>query len=113
MAARKESTPVTGKPPAGPPPAPSEPPAPPQPPTPPAPPAEPPASSEQSTGAAAGTETGAKSGRKPWIKKTPVEHVLDQIGKQEEKVAGMREELKKEEEALTKLQQAKKLLEGT
>jgi len=57
------------------------------------------------------TET--KKERKPWIKKTPVEHVLEQIGKQEEKVAAMREELKKEERELAKLQQAKKLLEGT
>jgi hypothetical protein len=56
--------------------------------------------------------TGTTGGRKPWVKKTPVEHVLEQIGKQEEKVADMREELKKEERELAKLQQAKKLLEG-
>jgi hypothetical protein len=55
----------------------------------------------------------AKSGRKPWIKKTPVEVVLEQIAKQEERVAGMREELKKEERELQKLQQAKKVLEAT
>ena len=67
----------------------------------------PPASSEGS-----GQPT-TESKRKPWIKKTPVEHVLDQIGKQEKKVADMREELKKEERELAKLQQAKKLLEGT
>jgi hypothetical protein len=54
-----------------------------------------------------------KSGRKPWIKKTPVEVVLEQIAKQEERVAGMREELKKEERELQKLQQAKKVLEAT
>jgi hypothetical protein len=66
--------------------------------------------------AAAGTEqeaAAAKSGRKPWIKKTPVEVVLEQIAKQEERVAGMREELKKEERELQKLQQAKKVLEAT
>lgn len=66
--------------------------------------------------AAAGTEqepSTAKSGRKPWIKKTPVEVVLEQIAKQEERVAGMREELKKEERELQKLQQAKKVLEAT
>lgn len=65
--------------------------------------------------AAAGTdqETASKSGRKPWIKKTPVEVVLEQIAKQEERVAGMREELKKEERELQKLQQAKKVLEAT
>lgn len=55
----------------------------------------------------------AKSGRKPWVKKTPVEVVLEQITKQEERVAGMREELKKEERELQKLQQAKKVLEAT
>jgi hypothetical protein len=53
------------------------------------------------------------SGRKPWVKKTPVEVVLEQIGKQEEKVAGMREELALEERELTKLQQARKVLEAS
>ncbi len=52
------------------------------------------------------------SSRKPWIKKTPVEIVLEQIGKQEEKVDGMRKELAREERELTKLQQAKKVLEA-
>ena len=50
--------------------------------------------------------------RKPWIKKTPVEVVLEQIGKQEEKVADMRKELTHEERELTKLQQARKVLEA-
>ena len=52
------------------------------------------------------------STRKAWIKKTPVAIVLEQIGKQEEKVAGMRADLAKEEKELVKLQQAKKVLEG-
>lgn len=52
------------------------------------------------------------STRKAWIKKTPVEIVLEQIGKQEEKVAGMRKELAREEKELAKLQQAKKVLEA-
>ncbi|MGA3080569.1 MAG: hypothetical protein ABSD44_04200 [Terracidiphilus sp.] len=52
------------------------------------------------------------AGRKAWIKKTPVEVVLEQIGKQEEKVAGMREELAHEERELAKLQQARKVLEA-
>jgi len=51
-------------------------------------------------------------GRKPWIKKTPVEVVLEQIGKQEEKVVEMREELAHEERELAKLQQARKVLEA-
>ncbi len=52
------------------------------------------------------------SGRKLWIKKTPVEVVLEQIGKQEERVAEMREELAHEERELGKLQQARKALEA-
>lgn len=52
------------------------------------------------------------TGRKPWIKKTPVEVVLEQIGKQEEKVAEMREELAHEERELAKLTQARKVLEA-
>lgn len=65
-------------------------------------------------GTTPGTDTGStKAGRKPWVKKTPVEVVLDQIAKQEEKVNDMREELKKEERELQKLQQAKKVLEAT
>jgi hypothetical protein len=63
-------------------------------------------------GQSAETET-EKSGRKAWVKKTPIEHVLEQIGKQEERVNGLREELKKEERELAKLQQAKKVLEAT
>jgi hypothetical protein len=54
----------------------------------------------------------AKTGRKLWVKKTPVQVVLDQIAKQEGKVNDMREELKKEERELQKLQQAKKVLEA-
>jgi hypothetical protein len=50
--------------------------------------------------------------RKAWVKKTPVEVVLEQIGKQEEKVAGMRAELTREERELAKLQKAKSVLEA-
>lgn len=55
----------------------------------------------------------AASNRKAWVKKTPVEVVLEQIGKQEQKVAEMRAELQKEERELTKLQQARKVLEAS
>jgi hypothetical protein len=59
------------------------------------------------------TQTASKKeGRKPWVKKTPVEVVLDQIAKQEEIVTDMREQLKREERELQKLQQAKKVLEA-
>ena len=61
----------------------------------------------------AATEAAAPSGgRKPWIKRTPVEVVLEQIHKQERRVAEMREELAKEERELQKLQQAKKIFES-
>jgi hypothetical protein len=59
------------------------------------------------------TTTGTSTGRKPWIKKTPVEVVLEQIGKQEQKVTEMREAITKEERELAKLQQARKVLEST
>jgi hypothetical protein len=66
------------------------------------------------TSASSGARSTAPStpGRKAWIKKTPVEVVLEQIGKQEEKVADMRTELAREERELSKLQQAKKVLEA-
>jgi hypothetical protein len=57
--------------------------------------------------------TASTPGRKAWIKKTPVEVVLEQIGKQEEKVAEMRKELAREERELAKLTQARKVLEAT
>ena len=60
---------------------------------------------------AASTTTGQPA-RKAWIKKTPVEVVLEQIGKQEEKVAAMRAELTREERELAKLQKAKSVLEA-
>ncbi len=64
------------------------------------------------TPAVAPAKTPATANRKTWVKKTPVEIVLEQIGKQEEKVAGMRTELAREERELSKLQQAKKVLEA-
>jgi hypothetical protein len=72
------------------------------------------AASSQSPAAqrsAASTST-TSTGRRPWVKKTPVEVVLEQIRKQEEKVAEMREAISHEERELSKLQQAKKVLES-
>ncbi len=66
----------------------------------------------QKAESSAGSPSAQTTTRKPWIKKTPVEVVLDQIGKQEEKVADMRRELAKEERELAKLQQARKVLEA-
>jgi len=55
----------------------------------------------------------APGGRKPWTPRTPVDVVLDQIGKQEKKVAELQRELDAQKSMLTKLLQAKKLLEST
>jgi len=57
-------------------------------------------------------EPASTSGRKPWIKKTPVDVVLDQIGKQEKKVADMRSAITHEERELAKLNKAKAVLEA-
>jgi hypothetical protein len=64
-------------------------------------------------GGAQGGEAGdSGTKRKPWIKKTPVEIILEQVAKQEEKVAAMRKELAKEEGELKKMQDATKLLQA-
>jgi hypothetical protein len=52
------------------------------------------------------------SGRKAWVPRTPIQVVLEQLDKQEQKVAEMREQLAHEERALSKLQQARKVLEA-
>lgn len=54
-----------------------------------------------------------EGGRKSWTPKSPVEVVLEQIGKQEKKVADLQIELDAEKSMLTKLLQAKKFLEAT
>lgn len=58
-------------------------------------------------------ESGQAKQRKAWVPKTPVEVVLEQIARQEKKVGELREELKKEESTLSRLQQAKKVLEAS
>lgn len=50
--------------------------------------------------------------RKTWRPKTPVEVVLDQIHKQEKKVAELQQDLDREKTSLNKLLQAKKVLES-
>jgi hypothetical protein len=67
-------------------------------------------SSGGSQAGAAGASGSEK--RKPWIKKTPVEIILEQVAKQEEKVAELRKELAKEEGELKKMQDATKLLQA-
>lgn len=58
------------------------------------------------------TPPAQSSNRKPWIKKTPIEVFLEQIEKQEEKVADLRKALAQEERGLAKLQEARKVLEA-
>jgi hypothetical protein len=66
------------------------------------------------------TEPGAKAAasaagtgtRKAWAPRSPVEVVLEQIGKQEKKVTELQRELDTEKSMLTKLLQAKKVLEA-
>lgn len=53
------------------------------------------------------------SPRKGWKPKSTIEVMLQQIGKQEKKVAELEKALTVEKQALTKLQQAKKVLEAT
>ena len=65
------------------------------------------------TGGAQGAASGdSGTKRKAWVKKSPVEIILEQVAKQEEKVAAMRKELAKEEGELKKMQDATKLLQA-
>ena len=57
--------------------------------------------------------TATEGGRKPWTPKSPVAVVLEQINKQEKKVGELQAELDAEKSMLTKLLQAKKILEST
>jgi hypothetical protein len=50
--------------------------------------------------------------RKAWVPKTPVDVVLDQIGKQEKRVATMQKDLDLEKTQLGKLLKAKAVLEA-
>ena len=55
---------------------------------------------------------GSGEKRKPWIKKTPTEIILEQVEKQQEKVDELRKELAQEEGELKKMQDATKLLQA-
>jgi hypothetical protein len=52
------------------------------------------------------------SPRKPWVPKSPVEVILDQIRKQEKRVAELEQQVNVEKTTLNKLAQAKKVLEA-
>lgn len=53
------------------------------------------------------------SKRKPWIRRSPVDVVLQQIERQETRVADLQQELNKEKRELEKLNAARKVLEAT
>ncbi|HET9283708.1 MAG TPA: hypothetical protein VFR24_17275 [Candidatus Angelobacter sp.] len=83
--------------------------------SPPVPPAEPPAG-EKTGGAEQQGQPPAEGGsvkRKPWIKRTPTEIVMEQVRKQEQKVEELKKELTKEEGELQKLRKATELLGGS
>jgi hypothetical protein len=67
-------------------------------------------SAPKTSGAAGGPGSTA---RKAWTPKSTVEVVLDQIAKQEKRVADLQHALDIEKSSLTKLLQAKKVLEAT
>jgi hypothetical protein len=58
------------------------------------------------------TAPAASGARKPWTPKSPIDVVLDQIRKQEKKVAELQQELDREKATVNKLLQAKKVLES-
>jgi len=58
------------------------------------------------------TAPAAATVRKAWTPKTPVDVVLEQIGKQEKRVATMQKELDQEKTLLVKLAKAKAALEA-
>ena len=59
------------------------------------------------------TATATQSQRKPWVKKTPVQVVLDQINRLRDDVLAKEEVLKQAKRQLQKLEEAKKVLEAT
>jgi len=72
----------------------------------------PPESAAPKAGLKTGFGTGADK-RKPWIKKTPVEVVKEQVIKQRKQVAELEEALKQEKRQLQKLEEALKVLEAS
>lgn len=55
---------------------------------------------------------GGKNDRKPWVKKTPVQVVLNQIERLREGLANKEEELKQAKRQLQKLEDVRKMLES-
>lgn len=70
-----------------------------------------PAQAGGSTSASAAQDSGSPK-RKPWVKRSPVDVILEQVEKQERRVTDLRKELAKEEAELKKMQDATKLLQA-
>ena len=66
----------------------------------------------QKQGSTGGGSESAGTKRKAWIKRSPVEIILEQVDKQRKKVEGLRKELTKEEGELKKMEDATKLLQA-
>jgi hypothetical protein len=56
---------------------------------------------------------GGTKERRPWVKKTPVEVVLNQIERLRDGLAKRKEELKQAERQLQKLEEVRKILESS
>lgn len=69
--------------------------------------------SGEDTGQQGSNTSGAgDSKRKAWVKRSPIEVILQQVKKQEEKVADLKKDLEREELELKKMQTATKALTG-
>lgn len=71
-----------------------------------------PVASQPPTAATRTNSTAEPTSRKAWVPKTPVDVVLEQIGKQEKRVAALQKELDQEKSLLVKLAKAKAALEA-
>lgn len=66
----------------------------------------------QATIATSEATTTTSTSRKPWVKKTPTQVVLDQIARVREDVEKKEEELKQARRQLAKLEEAARVLES-
>ena len=57
--------------------------------------------------------TTAATTRKPWVPKSPIDVVLEQIKRQEDRVSRLQDELDSEKSTLNKLNQAKAIFEAS
>jgi hypothetical protein len=65
------------------------------------------------TSVATSAETTSTRQRRPWVKRTPIEVIIDQINKVREDVTAKEEELKQSKKQLQRLEEVQKALEST